>query len=84
MEELKPFLYEYAYEQIVRLLAANPEYITMPDEDLYRIASLLEDEFKSYPYEGDLKYSPKMSKHAAAVWIFEYVYARRKAATKNE
>lgn len=83
MEELKPFLYEYAYDRILRLLAANPEYKDMPDEDLYRIASLLEDEFKSYPYEGDLKYSPKMSKHEAAVWIFEYVYARNMARRSN-
>lgn len=84
MEELKPFLYEYAYEQIERVLKANPEYATMTDEQLYKIASLLEEEFKSYPYEGDLKYSPKMSKHNAAVWIFEYVYARKKAREKNE
>ena len=83
MEELKPFLYEYAYERILRLLAANPEYKDKSDEDLYRIASLLEDEFKSYPYEGDLKYSPKMSKHEAAVWIFEYVYARNMAKRSN-
>ena len=83
MEELKPFLYEYAYERILRLLAANPEYKDMSDEDLYRIASLLEDEFKSYPYDGDLKYSPKMSKHEAAVWIFEYVYARSMARRSN-
>lgn len=83
MEELKPFLYEYAYERILRLLAVNPEYKDMSDEDLYRIASLLEDEFKSYPYEGDLKYSPKMSKHEAAVWIFEYVYARNMARRSN-
>lgn len=76
MEELKPFLYEYAYERILRLIAANPEYKDMSDEDLYRIASLLEEEFKSYTYEGDLKYSPKMPRHEAAVWIFEYVYAR--------
>lgn len=79
MEELKPFLYEYAYGRILRLLAANPEYKDMSDEDLYRIASLLEEEFKSYPYEGDLKYSPKMPRHEAAVWIFEYVYARNMA-----
>ena len=79
MEELKPFLYEYAYERILRLIAANPEYKDMSDEDLYRIASLLEEEFKSYPYEGDLKYSPKMPRHEAAVWIFEYVYARNMA-----
>lgn len=83
MEELKPFLYEYAYERILRLLAANPEYKNMSDEDLYRIASLLEDEFKSYPYEGDLKYSPKMPRHEAAVWIFEYVYARNMARRSN-
>lgn len=83
MEELKPFLYEYAYERILRLLAANPEYKDMSDEDLYRIASLLEDEFKSYSYEGDLKYSPKMNKHEAAVWIFEYVYARNMARRSN-
>lgn len=55
----------------------------MSDEDLYRIASLLEDEFKSYPYEGDLKYSPKMPRHEAAVWIFEYVYARNMARRSN-
>lgn len=84
MEELKPFLYEYAYEQIERMLKANPEYTTMTDSELYKIASLLEEEFKSYPYEGDLKYSPKMSRHEAAVWIFEYVYARKKAGEKNE
>ena len=83
MEELKPFLYEYAYDRILRLLAANPEYKDMTDEGLYRIASLLEDEFKSYPYEGDLKYSPKMSKHEAAVWIFEYIYARNMARRSN-
>lgn len=83
MEELKLFLYEYAYERILRLLAANPEYKDMTDEELYHIASLLEDEFKSYPYEGDLKYSPKMSKHEAAVWIFEYVYARNMAKRSN-
>lgn len=83
MEELKPFLYEYAYERILRLLTANPEYKNMSDEDLYRIASLLEDEFKSYPYEGDLKYSPKMPRHEAAVWIFEYVYARNMARRSN-
>lgn len=83
MEELKIFLYEYAYERILRLLAANPEYKDMTDEELYHIASLLEDEFKSYPYEGDLKYSPKMSKHEAAVWIFEYVYARNMAKRSN-
>lgn len=83
MEELKPFLYEYAYERILRLLAVNPEYKDMSDEDLYRIAALLEDEFKSYPYEGDLKYSPKMPKHEAAVWIFEYVYARNMAKRSN-
>ena len=83
MEELKPFLYEYAYERILRLLAANPEYKDMSDEDLYRIAFLLEDEFKSYPYEGDLKYSPKMPRHEAAVWIFEYVYARNMARRNN-
>lgn len=83
MEELKPFLYEYAYERILRLLAVNPEYKDMSDEELYKIASLLEDEFKSYPYEGDLKYSPKMSKHEAAVWIFEYVYARNMARRSN-
>ena len=83
MEELKPFLYEYAYDRILRLLAVNPEYKDMSDEELYKIASLLEDEFKSYPYEGDLKYSPKMSKHEAAVWIFEYVYARNMARRSN-
>lgn len=83
MEELKPFLYEYAYERILRLLAANPEYKDMSDEDLYRTASLLEDEFKSYSYEGDLKYSPKMPRHEAAVWIFEYVYARNMARRSN-
>ncbi len=83
MEELKPFLYEYAYDRILRLLAANPEYKDISDEDLYRIASLLEDEFKSYLYEGDLKYSPKMSKHEAAVWIFEYIYARNMARRSN-
>ena len=83
MEELKPFLYEYAYDRILRLLAVNPEYKDMSDEELYKIASLLEEEFKSYPYEGDLKYSPKMSKHEAAVWIFEYVYARNMARRSN-
>ena len=83
MEELKPFLYDYAYERIERMLNSNPEYKDKSDEDLYRIASLLEDEFKSYPYEGDLKYSPKMSKHEAAVWIFEYVYARNMAKRSN-
>lgn len=83
MEELKPFLYEYAYERILRLLAVNPEYKDMSDEELYKIASLLEDEFKSYPYEGDLKYSPKMPRHEAAVWIFEYVYARNMARRSN-
>lgn len=83
MEELKPFLYEYAYDKILRLLAANPEYKDKSDEDLYRIAALLEEEFKSYPYEGDLKYSPKMPKHEAAVWIFEYIYARDMARRSN-
>ena len=83
MEELKPFLYEYAYERILRLLAVNPEYKDMSDEELYKIASLLEEEFKSYPYEGDLKYSPKMPRHEAAVWIFEYVYARNMARRSN-
>jgi hypothetical protein len=84
MEELKPFLYEYAYEQIERMLKANPEYITMTDDELYAVAAKLEAEFKSYSFDGDLKYSPAMPKHAAAVWLYEYVYARRKAATKNE
>lgn len=83
MEELKSFLYEYAYEQIEQMLKANPEYVTMTDEQLYAAAAKLEEEFKSYPYESDLKYSPAMPKHAAAVWIFEYVYARKKAE-KNE
>lgn len=83
MEELKPFLYEYAYERILRLLTANPEYKDKSDEELYKIAALLEEEFKSYPYEGDLKYSPKMSRHEAAVWIFEYVYARNMARRSN-
>ena len=83
MEELKPFLYEYAYDRILRLLAANPEYKDKSDEELYKIAALLEEEFKSYPYEGDLKYSPKMSRHEAAVWIFEYVYARNMARRSN-
>lgn len=84
MEELKPFLYEYAYEQIGRMLNLNPEYKDMPDKKLYQIASLLEDEFKSCSYEGDLKYSPKMKGHAAAVWIFEYVYARNMAKRAKE
>ena len=83
MEELKPFLYEYAYDRILQLLAVNPEYKDKSDEELYKIASLLEDEFKFYSYEGDLKYSPKMSKHEAAVWIFEYVYARNMAKRSN-
>ena len=83
MEELKPFLYEYAYDRILRLLAVNPEYKDKSDEELYKIASLLEDEFKFYSYEGDLKYSPKMSKHEAAVWIFEYVYALNMAKRSN-
>lgn len=77
MEELKPFLYEYAYEQIERMLKANPEYAAMTDDELYAMASKLEAEFKNYSFDGDLKYSPVMPKHNTAVWIFEYVYARR-------
>lgn len=84
MEELRPFLYEYAHERIGRMLNSNPEYRDMSDEKLYQIASLLEEEFKSYPYEGNLKYSPKMPKHEAAVWIFEYVYARNMAKRAKE
>lgn len=83
MEELKPFLYEYAYEQIERMLKTNPEYAVMTDDELYAVAAKLEAEFKSYPFDGDLKYSPAMPKHNTAVWIFEYVYARRKAEAKN-